>query len=44
MFERSPQTARRQAREILPFLQFPALQQSDGRAMVIAPRAESRER
>lgn len=39
MFERSPQTARRQAREILPFLQYPALRQADGRAMVIAPRA-----
>jgi hypothetical protein len=39
MFERSPQTARRQAREILPFLRFPALLQTDGRAMVIAPRA-----
>jgi hypothetical protein len=38
-FERSPQSPRRQAREILPFLQFPALLQADGRAMVIAPRA-----
>lgn len=39
MFEASPQTPRRQAREILPFLRFPALLQADGRAMVIAPRA-----
>jgi hypothetical protein len=39
MFERSPQTARRQAREILPFLRYPALRQEDGRVMVIAPRA-----
>lgn len=39
MFERSPQTARRQAREILPFLRFPALRQEDGLAMVLSPRA-----
>jgi hypothetical protein len=39
MFEHSPQTARRQAREILPFLRFPALLQADGRAMVLSPRA-----
>jgi hypothetical protein len=38
-FARSPQTPRRQAREILPFLQYPALRQADGRVMVIAPRA-----
>ena len=36
----SPQTPRRQAREILPFLRRPALRQADGRAMVIAPRAD----
>ena len=36
----SPQTARRQAREILPFLRHPALRQEDGRVMVIAPRAD----
>jgi hypothetical protein len=38
-FTRSPQSPRRQAREILPFLQYPVLCQADGRGMVIAPRA-----
>jgi hypothetical protein len=38
MFEQSPQTARRQAREILPFLRYPALRQQNGQAMILSPR------
>ncbi len=38
-FGRSPQTPRRAAREIVPFLLRPALLQEDGKAAIIAPRA-----
>lgn len=38
-FGKSPQTALRAAREIVPFLLRPALLQEDGRAAILAPRA-----